>query len=137
MAEPERVPSRARAKTAKRGRPVNLDHRTYYFNRELSWLQFNARVLEEALDRDTPLLERIKFLSIFWSNLDEFFMIRVSGLRRQNERGVVKAPPDGMTPGQQLAAIRATLPAGLSGRRCYPVTPMPIRSTVRRIPSAP
>ena len=94
--------------TPKGGAP-NLGHRTYYINRELSWLDFNERVLEEALDERQPLLERVKFLSIFSSNLDEFFMIRVSGLRSQLEAGILKAPPDGMTPGEQLAEIRERL----------------------------
>jgi polyphosphate kinase len=80
-----------------------------YINRELSWLKFNERVLVEALDREQPLLERAKFVSIFASNLDEFFMIRVSGLRQQLQAGVVKTTPDGMTPGEQLEAIRAEL----------------------------
>ena len=87
----------------------NLDDPSLFINRELSWVQFNARVLEEALDHRHPLLERVKFLSIFASNLDEFFMIRVSGLRRQLESGVLSAPPDGMTPSEQLAAIRREL----------------------------
>jgi polyphosphate kinase len=80
-----------------------------YINRELSWLQFNLRVLEEALDEKRPLFERIKFLSIFSSNLDEFFMIRVSGLRNQLLAGALEAPADGMTPAEQLAAIRLRL----------------------------
>ncbi|NNF88203.1 MAG: polyphosphate kinase 1, partial [Acidimicrobiia bacterium] len=80
-----------------------------YINRELSWLQFNLRVLEEALDPKRPLFERIKFLSIFSSNLDEFFMIRVSGLRDQLLAGALEAPADGMTPAEQLAAIRLRL----------------------------
>ena len=87
----------------------NLGQANLYFNRELSWLEFNRRVLEEALDAENPLLERVKFLSIFASNLDEFFMIRVSGLRRQLHTGVVNPPPDGMTPAEQLAAIHETL----------------------------
>jgi polyphosphate kinase len=98
------------------GGTPNLGHRTYYINRELSWLEFNARVLEEALDDRNPLLERVKFLSIFSSNLDEFFMIRVSGLRNQLEAGILKAPPDGMTPGEQLAEIRSRLGPMLAKR---------------------
>lgn len=81
-----------------------------YLNRDLSWLEFNRRVLEEALDPTLhPLLERVKFLAIFNSNLDEFFMIRVSGLRQQVLAGAVELPPDGMTPAEQLAAIRERL----------------------------
>ncbi|HOT91343.1 MAG TPA: polyphosphate kinase 1 [Anaerolineae bacterium] len=85
---------------------INWDDPGLYFNRELSFLQLNLRVLEEALDERHPLLERVKFLAIFSSNLDEFFMIRVSGLYRQWIAGVTETPPDGMTPAEQLAAIR-------------------------------
>ncbi len=82
-----------------------LEHPSLFINRELSWIEFNFRVLEEAMDPAHPLLERVKFLSIFSNNLDEFFMIRVSGLQRQAVRGVREAPPDGMTPSRQLAEI--------------------------------
>ena len=75
-------------------------------NRELSLLDFQSRVLEEALDENNPLLERVKFLAIFGSNMDEFFMVRVSGLRKQVEAGIIEVSPDGMTPREQLAAIR-------------------------------
>jgi len=76
-----------------------------YVNRELSLLAFQKRVLQEAQDNQNPLLERVKFLSIFGSNLDEFFMVRVAGLMRQAESGVLECGPDGMTPKQQLTAI--------------------------------
>lgn len=87
-------------------RRVNLDDPQWFINRELSLLEFQRRVLEEAMDEKNPLLERVKFLAIVGSNLDEFFMVRVSGLRKQIEAGVVDLPPDGMTPAEQLAAIR-------------------------------
>ena len=76
-----------------------------FINRELSWLEFNHRVLEEGLSDDLPLLERLKFLSIVSSNLDEFFMIRVAGLKQQQAAGIRKRDPSGMTPVQQLKAI--------------------------------
>src|SRR4029079_13600098 len=76
-----------------------------FFNRELSWLEFNQRVLEEALDESLPLLERLKFLAITASNLDEFFMVRVGGLRVLVEQGIATPDPAGMTPSEQLAAI--------------------------------
>ncbi|MDR3265783.1 MAG: polyphosphate kinase 1, partial [Synergistaceae bacterium] len=77
-----------------------------YFNRELSWIEFNRRVLDEAMDPSTPLLEQVKFLSIFHNNLDEFFMVRVASLYTQYMRGAYSTPPDGMTPTKALAAIR-------------------------------
>ena len=76
-----------------------------YINRELSWLQFNARVLANAANPSVPLYERLKFLAIFSSNLDEFFMVRAAGLQAQLASGIEELPPDGMSPRQQLEAI--------------------------------
>ncbi len=89
---------------------INLNDPQYYFNRELSWLEFNKRVLAEATDPRTPLLERLKFLAIFSSNLDEFFMVRVAALKQQVAANVSKLPPDGRTPSEQLEIISQGLP---------------------------
>ncbi len=83
---------------------LNASH--LYLNRELSLLEFQLRVLEEAEDESNPLLERVKFLSIIGSNMDEFFMVRVSGLRKQIESGIYTVTAEGMTPAEQMAAIR-------------------------------
>ncbi len=87
-------------------RRASRDLRAPILNRELSWIEFNARVLHEARDARNPILERVKFLAIFASNLDEFFQVRVSGLRRQVQAGASPHTSDGMTPAQQLDAIR-------------------------------
>src|SRR5579864_5665103 len=86
---------------------ASLDDPKLFVNRELSLLEFQKRVLEEAQDETVPLMERVKFLSIVGSNLDEFFMVRVAGLKRQAEGGVVECGPDSMTPSAQLTAIRS------------------------------
>jgi polyphosphate kinase len=88
---------------------IDLSDPQYYFNRELSWLEFNNRVLHEALDPRTPLLERLKFMAIFSSNLDEYFMVRVAALKQQIEVGVSQRTTDGLTPQEQLDAISQKL----------------------------
>jgi len=91
-----------------------------YINREASWLEFNRRCLRQAFDADLPLLERVRFLSIFSNNLDEFFMVRVSGLKNQVEAKVTDTPADGLTPAQQLTLIREQVSTLLfDQRRCF------------------
>jgi polyphosphate kinase len=100
--------------------PTLFLSRKLLFNREASWLEFNRRVLEEALDKSQPLLERVKFLSIFSTNLDEFFMIRVSGLKQQIEEGVTELSLDGLTPIAQLKLINEKLRPMLSEQvQCF------------------
>lgn len=90
-------------------RGASLEHPHLFFNRELSWLDFNWRVLYQAIDDRTPLLERVRFLAITSTNLDEFFRKRVGGLKRQAAAGVRALSPDGRTPQEQLALIRAAV----------------------------
>ena len=91
-----------------------------YFNRELSWLKFNTRVLEEAFNTSHPLMERLNFLSISGSNLDEFYMVRVAGLRGQVMSGVKVKSADGLTPQQQLKSVNAMAAKLLAGQqRCW------------------
>ncbi len=97
------IPRAVEPHEAPEGAP--LDHPALYFNRELSWLDFNARVLAQAVDPRVPLLERVRFLAITASNLDEFFRKRVGGLKRQEAAGVRSLTPDGRTPTDQLRLI--------------------------------
>ncbi|WP_373542779.1 polyphosphate kinase 1 [Chamaesiphon sp.] len=82
---------------------INLTDPQYYLSRELTWLEFNDRVLHEAMDERTPLIERLKFMGIFSSNLDEFFMVRIAAIKQQIEAKVTQRTPDGRTPAEQLA----------------------------------
>ena len=98
--------SRSSTLPATTGRPPALHDPSLYTNRELSWLEFNQRVLDQAMAEHHPLLERVKFLSIVGSNLDEFFMVRVATLRKRQRAGLEHVSPDGLTVSEQLAAIR-------------------------------
>src|ERR687890_2279354 len=84
---------------------VNLSDPSLYVNRELSWLGFNERVLAQAKDERHPLLDRLRFVAISETNLDEFFMIRVAGLQQQVAADLPNPVPDGMTPEEQLSRI--------------------------------
>jgi polyphosphate kinase len=84
----------------------DLTDRSLYFNREVSWLQFNDRVLQLAEDASVPLIERVKFCAIYSSNLDEFFMVRVAGLQDQIDAGIEKPREDGRTPVETIQEIR-------------------------------
>jgi polyphosphate kinase len=85
---------------------INLFSPQYYLNRELSWLQFNSRVLHEAMDDRTPLIEKLKFLAIFSSNMDEFFMVRIAILKEQLEADIKKLSPDGKTALEQVTIVQ-------------------------------
>ncbi|WP_425218131.1 polyphosphate kinase 1 [Tumidithrix helvetica] len=97
------------SETNKTAKIIDLNDPRYYFNRELSWLEFNCRVLHEAIDPRTPLLERLKFAAIFSANLDEFFMVRIASLQRQVEVHMATLTPDGLSPQQQLDRIAQRL----------------------------
>jgi polyphosphate kinase len=102
------------------GGPPDLFDPSLYLNREVSWLEFNDRVMALAHDKGVPLLERLRFLAIYSSNLDEFFMVRVSGLRDQIEAGVAKRGADGMTAPETLKAINKRLAPSMEAQvRCF------------------
>ncbi|MGD0619471.1 MAG: RNA degradosome polyphosphate kinase, partial [Bryobacteraceae bacterium] len=103
-----------RTATASRQSATDLRDPSLYVNREISLLMFQRRVLEEAEDRSNPLLERVKFVSIVGSNLDEFFMVRVAALNAQLDAGILEVGPDGMNPRAQLVAIRREIKKLLS-----------------------
>ncbi|MGH9946610.1 MAG: polyphosphate kinase 1 [Pyrinomonadaceae bacterium] len=119
MTHSERTPVRKNTEAAVETSPTAEFTGPRYFNRELSWLEFNRRVLDKAMDESVPLLERLKFLAIFSTNLDEFFMIRVSGLKEQVEEGVRELSPDGLTPAEQMAEIEKRLRPMLKRQSSY------------------
>src|SRR6201995_609754 len=95
----------SRNRTMDKESPAAFADPSLYINRELSWLEFNQRVLEEGQDPNNPLLERVKFLCIVASNLDEFFEVRVAGLKQQRLSNISAPGPDALSPSEQLAAV--------------------------------
>src|SRR3989304_6380436 len=93
------------AKAKETTKEINLKDPSLLLNRELSWIEFNRRGLKKAEDPETPALEKLKFISIFSSNLDEFFQVRIGALARLIQAGVIDPDPSGMTPKQQIEAI--------------------------------
>lgn len=113
---PQPIPT---SSTVTAPQPRTLSRSELFINREASLLEFHRRVLEEALDKSNPVLERLKFLSIFSSNLDEFFMIRVSGLKEELEENFTQFSLDGLTPGEQLQLVRErVVPMIAQQQRC-------------------
>jgi len=131
---------------------LDLHDKSLYFGRELSWLEFNDRVLQLAENDSQPLLERVKLAAIWSSNLDEFFQIRVAGVHEQIDSGLIDLGPDGLTPSQTIDAIREhvleqqqrledlvlgqrrkSTPSTASASSAWPTSPT---STVTRLPSA-
>ena len=99
---------------------MEFDKPEYYLNRELSWLKFNERVLEEASVHDNPLLERLRFIAIAGSNLDEFFMVRVGTLKNQIDESREWVDPSGLSPAQQLSAIAKSVQSTPTRKLFYP-----------------